>query len=103
MLKDIKKYQRLFLIGLIVICMGIMAIGAAVYLERIKDRLKDDAIQDVMDLTLQQRQAFENFVSEDRERLHSYAEYFSQNGHDASENDLIRLAVCRGRGLVCVS
>ena len=77
MTEKIKKHQRSFLIGLIVICMGVMAAGAVVYLGRIRDKLKDDAIQGVMDVTIQQRQAFENFVSGDRERLHSYAEYFA--------------------------
>ena len=77
MIEKIRKYQRPLLIGLIVICMGTMAIGAVVYLERIKDKLKSDEIQDVMDITLQQRQAFENFVAGDRERLHSYATHFA--------------------------
>lgn len=74
----IQKYQRPLLISLTVICMGIMALGAVVYLERIKDKLKDNTIQDVMDVTIQQRQAFENFVSGDRERLHSYATHFAE-------------------------
>ncbi len=77
MVKKIKKHQRLFLIGLIVICMGIMVLSMAYYLEKIGDRLKDDSMQDVMEITVQQRQAFENFISGDRERLHSYAEYFA--------------------------
>ncbi|MBD5133553.1 MAG: response regulator [Clostridiales bacterium] len=96
MIKKIQKYQRPLLIGLIVFCTGIMALGAVVYLEKVKDNLENDAIQDVMNLTIQQRQAFEDFVSEDRERLHSYAEYFSQHGHDASENDQDLLAVFSG-------
>ena len=78
MIEKIQKYQRPLLIGLIVICMGIMVLGAVVYLERIKDKLKDDAIQSVMDVTIQQRQAFENFVSGDRERLHGYATHFAE-------------------------
>ena len=78
MVEKIKKHQRSFLIGLIVICMGIMAFGIAFYLEKIEGRLKNDAIQDVMNITMQQRQALENFISGDRERLHSYAEYFAE-------------------------
>ena len=89
MIKKIKKYQRLLLMGLIVICTGIMALGAAVYLQQISNKLKDNAIQGVMDVTMQQRQAFENFVSEDRENLHSGAKYFSQNGHDEDLQDLL--------------
>ena len=78
MVEKIKKCQRPFLIGLIVICMGIMILGIAFYLEKIEDRLKDDEIQDVMNMTMQQKQAFENFISGDRERLHSYAGYFAE-------------------------
>ena len=78
MMEKIKKHQQSFLIGLIVICMGIMALGAVVYLQKINNKLKNDAIQDVMNLTIQQRQAFENFVSEDRERLHTFATYFAE-------------------------
>ena len=59
--------------------MGIMALGSVCYLEKIGGRLKDDAIQNVMDITMQQKQAFENFISGDRERLHSYAEYFAES------------------------
>ena len=94
--KIIQKYKRPLLIGLIVICMGIMALGAVFYLQKISDKLMDDAIQDVVDVTLQQRQAVENFFSGDRERLHSYAEYFSKHGHDASENDQDLLGVFAG-------
>ena len=78
MIRKIKKNHRLLLIGLIVICAGVMAIGAGVYLGRITDKLEDNAIQGVMDVTIQQRQAFENFVSGDRKRLHSYAEHFAE-------------------------
>ena len=77
MTEKFKKHQRPFLIGLIAVCAGIMILGAAVYLERIKDKLKASEIQGVMDITLQQRQAVENFISGDRERLHSYAEFFA--------------------------
>ncbi|MDE7268780.1 MAG: response regulator [Lachnospiraceae bacterium] len=89
MIKKIQKYQRLLLTALIVICMGIMALGAGVYLQRIKANLKNSAIQDVMNVTIQQRQAFEDFVFGDRERLHICAEYFSKNGHDEDLQDLL--------------
>ncbi|MBD5551927.1 MAG: response regulator [Lachnospiraceae bacterium] len=78
MSEKIRKYQRSLLTGLIVICMGIMVLGAVVYLKKVKNNLKSDAIQDVMELTIQQCRAFENFVSEDRERLHTFAAYFAE-------------------------
>ncbi|MBD5162628.1 MAG: response regulator [Oscillibacter sp.] len=88
MMERTPKYRRTFLIGLIVVCMGIMALGAVVYLEKIKSKIKDDAVQDVMDMTMQQRQAFENFISGDRVRLHGYAEYFA--GRETVEKDAVR-------------
>lgn len=86
MIRKIQKYQRPLLVGLIVICMGIMVIGAVVYLGRIREKLKDDAIQSVMDVTIQQKQAFENFVTVDRERLHSFAERFAQTEGTAEKS-----------------
>ena len=78
MIGKIRKYLRPLLTGLIAVCIGVILLGAALYLMRIRDKLKDDAIQDVMDITMQQKQAFESFVSADRERLHSYATRFSE-------------------------
>ena len=112
MIEKIRKYQRPLLIGLIVICMGIMALGAVVYLQKISDKLKNNAIQDVMDVTLQQRQAVENFISGDRERLHSYAEYFAGRRDIAKENvqeqlemfknvDSVYAVICLDEGLFC--
>ena len=86
MVEKMKKNQRLLLVILIVVCVGIVIVGAVRYLRKLQDNLADSAIQDVMNVTLQQKQSFDNFISMDRERLHSYAEYFSQNGHDSSED-----------------
>ena len=112
MVEKIKKSQRPFLIGLIVICTGIMALGIAFYLETIEDRLKEDAIQDVMNITMQQRQAFENFISGDRERLHSYAGYFAEGESVAREDigerltmfkdvDSVYSVICLEEGWAC--
>ena len=114
MIEKIRKYQRILLAGLIIICMGSMALGAVIYLNNVKDNLKSDAIQDVMDRTLQQRQAFENFVSEDRERLHTYADYFAmledmtdQLAHDQlqmiEDADSVYSVLCLDDGWACSS
>ena len=112
MKKMIQKYQRPLLLGLIIFCMGIMALGAVVYLQEIRAKLMDNAIQDVMDVTLQQRQAVENFISGDRERLHSYAEYFAGRQDFAKENvqeqlemfknvDSVYAVICLDEALFC--
>ena len=112
MVEKIKKYQRPFLIGLIVICVGIMAFGIVDYLEKIKDRLEDDAIQDVMSITMQQRQAFENFISGDQERLRSYAGYFAESENMTKESvreqlkmfrdvDSVYSVICLDEGWSC--
>ena len=93
MIEKIKKNQRPLLVILIVACMGIIMAGAVRYLRNLQNNLTDSAIQDVMNVTLQQKQSFDNFISMDRERLHSYAEYFSQHGHDVSADDQDLLGV----------
>ena len=89
MVEKIKKNQRLLLVILIVACMGIIIVGAVRYLLKLQDNLADSAIQDVMNVTLQQKQSFDDFISMDRENLHSCAEYFSKHGHDGDIQDLL--------------
>ena len=89
MVEKIKKNQRLLLVILIVACIGIIIVGAVRYLMKLQDNLADSAIQDVMNVTLQQKQSFDDFISVDRENLHSCAEYFSKNGHDGDIQDLL--------------
>jgi len=82
MFRGIKKNQRSFLVVLIVICMGIILAGGVRYVETLRNNLQENAIQNVMTVTMQQQQAFDNFAAGDRERLHSFAEYFSRNSHN---------------------
>ncbi len=85
MMKKIKKHQRLLLVILIVICMGIILVGGIRYVRTLRDNLQNQAIQNVMTVTMQQQQALDNFTSGDQERLHSFAEYFSRRSSDAIE------------------
>ena len=96
MFERVKKHQRALLAALIVVCMGAALIGGAQYFKKLQDNLLNSAIQNVMNVTLQQKQSFDDFISMDRENLHSYAEYFSKHGHDASENDQDLLGVLAG-------
>ncbi|MCM1189178.1 MAG: response regulator [bacterium] len=113
MIEKIKKYQRALLISLIVVCIGIILIGGIRYIEMLRGNLQDNAIQNIMTVTTQHRQAFDNFISADQERLHSYAEYFSANDI-APEDILLQLAmfhevdaiysvICLDEGLFCSS
>ena len=96
MVEKIKKHQRLLLVISICICIGSILAGGVRYFQKLQDNLTDSAIQDVMNVTLQQQQSIDGFISRDRERLHGCAEYFSEHGHDASENDQDLLAVFAG-------
>ena len=88
MVEQIKKHQRFLLVCLIVICMGVILAGGIHYVETLRCNLQDNAIQNVMTVTIQQQQAFDNFVNGDQERLHSYAEYFASN--DVAETEEVR-------------
>ena len=85
MVDKIKKHQRALLGVLIIICMGVILVGGLYYVETLKKNLQSSAIQNVMTVTKQQQQAFDNFIEGDRNRLHSYANYFSTNEHNDAE------------------
>jgi len=102
MVEKFKKHQRLFLVILIVICMGIIVAGGVHYLEKLRGNLADNAIQDVMNVTLQQNQAFNSFVSSDRERLHGYTEYFTNKAPSSPEEVQQLLTLFKGVDTACV-
>ena len=89
MLKQVKKHQRALLVALIAVCMAAALAGGVQYFKKLQNNLLNSAIQDVMNVTLQQKQSFDDFISMDRENLHGCAEYFSQNGHDEDLQDLL--------------
>ena len=91
MLEQVKKHQRALLVALIAVCMGAALVGGVHYLRKLRSNLLNSAIQDVMNVTLQQKQSFDDFISMDRENLHRYAEYFSQHGHDEDIQDLLAI------------
>ncbi|MBD5460277.1 MAG: response regulator [Lachnospiraceae bacterium] len=102
MLAKIKKYQRTLLVILIVIGTGIILAGGIGYFYMLQSNLTASAIQDVMNVTMQQQQAFDSFISRDRERLHEYADYFSQNSHDNPEEIRNLLPLLRETDAACV-
>jgi len=62
--------------------MGTILIGGVLYISKLRKNLQSQAIQNVMTVTVQQQQAFDTFMVGDQERLHSYAEFFSENSHN---------------------
>ncbi len=112
MVEKIKKSQRSLLVILIAICMGIIVAGGVNYIWTLRKNLQEHAISNVMTVTIQQQQAFANFISSDQERLHSYAESFSRSDCNNatevqrrlsmfSEVDAIYSVICLDEGWFC--
>ena len=79
MAENVKKYRQLWLVLPIVVCMGIIVFGGMSYISNLRDNLTVQAIDNVLAVTRQQQQSFDNFITADRERLCSYADYFSKH------------------------
>ena len=73
------KHQRLWLMVLLAVCMGVIMMGGLQYVAHLREDLTEQAVLNVMTVTKQQQQALDNFIFEDQERLHSFAKYFSRN------------------------
>jgi len=102
MVEEIRKHQRLILVILIVICIGVILAGGFRYLQKLRDNLENNAIQDVMNVTLQQNQAFNSFISSDREQLHGYTEYFAQHAQSSPEEIQKQLTLFKRVDAACV-
>ena len=79
MIEKVKKYRQLWLVLPIVLCIGIIVFGGVNYITQLRQNLVEEAIENVLTVTRQQQQAFDNFIAADRERLHSYADYLSKH------------------------
>ena len=79
MLEKIKKYRQLWLVLPIVICLGVIVYGGLNYIGNLRKNLTEQAIENVLAVTHQQQQSFNNFIEGDRERLRSYADYLSKH------------------------
>ncbi len=86
MLEKIRKNQRNYFGVLIVVCMGIILCGGLHYISTLRSKLIEQAIHNVLTVTTQQQQAFDEFLSGDRERLHSFAVYLEQSDSDDTEH-----------------
>lgn len=77
-----QKNQRFWLSLLIVICTAVILCGALHYIASLRKSLMEQAVHNVLTVTAQQQQALDNFLSEDMERIHSFAEYLAQGDSD---------------------
>ena len=85
MTEKVKKYRQLWLVLPIILCMGVIVYGGISYLSHLGKNLAKEAIDDVLTVTRQQQQAFDNFIAGDRERLHGIAEFFAGAEHPSPE------------------
>lgn len=80
------KTQKLVPLILIVLCVIFVLWGCRFYLSSIQNSLVEQAIGNVLTVTQQQEQAFDNFLARDMDRIHSFALYFSKsNSNDVAE------------------
>ncbi len=114
MVEKMKKYLQSMATVLIVICTGIIMVGGLNYVRRLRDNLQDNAIQNLMTVAVQQQQAFDTFIAEDRGRLHDFAQFFTRNSVGPEEvqqvltlsgetggTGAIYLVMCLDEGWVC--
>ncbi|MCM1123960.1 MAG: response regulator [Eubacterium sp.] len=112
MIKMVKKHLQSMSIVLTVIVMGIIMAAGVVYVNQLEDNLRDNSLQNLMTVTAQQQQAFDNFIADDRDEVHDFAAFIANQ--DLSSAEEIRrlltlhdeegatyLAVCLDEGWVC--
>jgi len=85
MTKRLKKNRSTRLSLLVIICMVVILLGGFYYISSLRVKLMEQAVHNVLAVTVQQQQALDNFISEDRERLHSFAKYFAHGDSDDVE------------------
>ena len=86
MLRKVQKNRRNYFVFLIVICMGTILWGGLYYISSLRTKLMEQAVHNVLTVTMQQQQAFDNFLSGDRERIHSFAEYLAKSNSDDTKS-----------------
>jgi len=112
MMERIKKYQQSLLVALVVVCMGIIMVGSVRYVGSLKQDLQENALQNLMAVTVQQQQAFDTFIREDQEEIHAFAEFFIDHKMNDPEqirqllslsdkSEAIYLAACLDEGWIC--
>ncbi len=88
MVKKTQRNRRTFLSLLIILCMGLILGGGIYYISSLRSKLMEQAIHNVLTVTKQQQQALDEFLSGDRERLHSFSQYLAKS--DAGDTQYIK-------------
>lgn len=76
-MKRMKQNKNFWTLFLICICLALILVGGNYYVRSLHQDLSEQTISNVLTVTQRQQQAFDTFISGDRERLHSFATYFS--------------------------
>ena len=84
-MEKVKKYWQIWLLLPIVFCIGVIIYGGISYISQLRQNLTGQAIQNVLTVTRQQQQAFDNFIAGDRERLHSIADFLARSDYTEPE------------------
>ena len=85
MMERMKKYWQLWLILPIVVCIGVIVFNGLNYMSDLRNNLTKQAIQNVLTVTRQEQQAFDNFIEADRERLRSFKDFLIRGGYTDPE------------------
>jgi len=112
MMERVRKYHQTLLIVLMVVCMGIIMVGGVQYVGRLRRNLQHNTLQNLMTVTTQQQQAFDTFIREDQEEVHSFTKFFTSRGIDDPEQvrqllslpddtEAIYLTMCLDDGWIC--
>jgi len=112
MVERVRKYQQALLAALMVVCMGIIMAGGVRYVGRLRGNLQNNALQNLMAVTVQQQQALDTFIHEDQEAVHAFTKFFTSHelgGPEQirqllslpNETEAIYLAMCLDDGWIC--
>jgi len=71
------KKRKIWPIVVACVCLLAILLIGRYYLATVREDMTDQAINDVLAVTQQQEQAFTNFLLMDKERVHSFANYFT--------------------------
>ena len=78
-LSKINRSRSLQTIALIGICLALILIGGNHYISSLRSDVMQQAVSNVLTATKQQQQAFDIYISGEREWLHSLAEHLSES------------------------
>ena len=84
MTEKVKKYRQLWLVLPIIFCMGVIVFGGLNYISDLRTNLTNQAIQNVLTVTRQQQQDFDNLITADREQLHDIADFLVRNDYTSA-------------------